>query len=122
MRKRRREQPQETTLEVNGVTFTHGQNDRQEYYEHTDARRWKWILLRNLRGQEPTIWTAHLIAHGRNGGQRALDTTTRTGTKFEKDPLADVNKYDHRAMLEGIAGLVKIGKWPETITIETAAA
>ncbi len=108
-----------TTLEVAGVTFTHGRNDQQEYYEHRDGRGWYWILLRNLRGNETTIWTAHLIAGGRNGGQRALDTKiVRDGRVREKDPLADVNKYDRRAMLEGIAGLVKVGRWPETLKVD----
>ncbi|HEY0173180.1 MAG TPA: hypothetical protein VGB98_19380 [Pyrinomonadaceae bacterium] len=111
-----------TTLEVSGVTFTHGRNGQQEYYEHRDGRGWHWILLRNISGREAAVWTAHLIAGGRNGGQRALDTMiVRDGRVIEKDPLADVNKYDLRAMLDGIAGLVKIGKWPETLKVDEAA-
>lgn len=104
---------------VSGRLFTHGINERIEYYEHVDeATGMLWTIRRHTdqRAQASAreVWCAY-AATPEPGGTVALinGTVTREGEVLSKGALADVDDRDPDALLAAMIPLIERGRLPE---------
>ena len=103
---------------VGGVTFEHGFNEAQEFYEYRDAGDWGWGVFRNKLGgggEYDETWFAY-VTQPKGGPWMVLNTAGPNDAMFtRKGPLYDLDAYDYRALLGGLVPLIADGKWPQEI-------
>lgn len=113
-----------------GVGFTHGEDERFEYYEHVDDEGRIWEIYRHTDPEAHAAirvtWFARLSRAGETLAMLNF-ARTRCGTVLDAGPLYRLDAHDPRALLRAMAPLIRRGGIPpdaphERLTIVTNGA
>lgn len=111
---------EKTIVVIDGIAFENWKDDLYEHYMHTDSDGKEWGLFRHRESfrkakapwvitniwfatvsrtlPDVTIRTLNLCEHDREGGIRG------------KDPLFDIDAYNHIELLKGLVDFMKHSK------------